>query len=399
MRTSILLAFITGMFFLAGCTGQAAVPTQFRWATISGGQLNHAQAGEEFYFMVPVDEQLYQPAPVPIQIKVSGTIESGSLHFELRQPDGQPAWKTDTFAGGPFAAETHYLPPRDRQGEYQLGIVYAAGTSARYDLSWHALKVGLGSLLPGVGMILVSLAYAVYGLRKGLGWRYFLLGALFWVMTVAVKFAFAIPVNPLVYRALGVSYTDLFSPGNLITYLYVGALTGVFEAGLAWFILRRHRLGRATWEQALAFGIGFGVIEALLLGLTSLGTTALGLLSPDALPIPALANIAQSSSPLFGLAPVVERLTVILAHIFSSVLIFYAIARGEARWGWAAILYKTLLDAPAAFAAFWGVGTPEKLWTIEAVVAVMGLIGLWGTVAIARRYPRGETPPQPAPQV
>ena len=88
-----------------------------------------------------------------------------------------------------------------------------------------------------------------------------------------------------------------------------------------------------------------------------------------------------------GLAPVVERLSVIFAHIFACVLIFYAIATGEPKWVWLGIVYKTLLDAPAGFATFWGVGAPAKLWTIEAIIAVFGLIGLWGTIQIGRRYP------------
>ena len=61
-------------------------------------------------------------------------------------------------------------------------------------------------------------------------------------------------------------------------------------------------------------------------------------------------------------------------------------ASREAKWGWLTMLYKTLLDAPAGFAAFWGMGSLEKIWTLEAVIAIFGLIGLWGTLRIARRY-------------
>lgn len=36
----------------------------------------------------------------------------------------------------------------------------------------------------------------------------------------------------------------------------------------------------------------------------------------------------------------------------------------------------------------WGVANSvSKLWTIEVVIAVFGLIGLWGTIQIAPRYP------------
>ncbi len=266
-------------------------------------------------------------------------------------------------------------------------MVYGGNTSATYNLAWHALKPGPLVLLPGLGMLLVVLAFVSYAAwRKILNWRYLGLGALFWVLTVAVKFAFAVPVNPLVFRALGVSEETLFSLGNLIAYLYLGALTGIFEAGLAWLILRKIRWGQATWSQALVFGIGFGAIEALLLGLASGGAALAGLFAPEALPVFTLGSLANNATLVMGLAPIVERLSVIFAHILACVLIFHAIASREAKWGWLAILYKTLLDAPAGFAAFWGANTPEKIWTLEALIAIFGLIGLWGTIQISKRY-------------
>ena len=363
----------------------------YRWASVDGGRLNSAQAGEEFYFHILVDEGMLKEG-VPVKIKVSGEIQSGSLRFELRDPNGQAVWNSGTIGVGDFSINTEYDLPSPQTGTYQLGMVYSESISATYNLGWHALKPGPMLLLPGAGMILVSLAFVVYAARRRLlGWRYFGLGALFWVFTVIVKFAFAIPVNPLVYRALGISYDKIFSPGNLVAYLYIGALTGIFEAGLAYLILRKSRWGKSTWEQALVFGIGFGVIEALLLGIAGLLSALVGITSPDALPIPTLGSMAGNATFIMGLAPIVERLSVILAHIFACVLIFYAIASGETKWAWLAVLYKTLLDAPAGFASFWGVGTAEKLWTIEAVIAVFGLIGLWGTIQIARRYPQPQT--------
>jgi uncharacterized membrane protein YhfC len=217
-------------------------------------------------------------------------------------------------------------------------------------------------------------------------WRYLGLGALFWVLTVAVKFAFAIPVNPLIFRALNVSRENLFSTGNMVAYLYVGALTGIFEAGLAWLILRKIRWGKADLSQALIFGIGFGVIEALLLGLVALVSALAGLFTPDTLPVSALGGLANNATLVMGLAPIIERISVIFAHIFSCVLIFHAIAQGKAKWGWLAILYKTLLDAPGGFAAFWATNSASHLWTLEAVIAIFGLIGLWGTIQISRHY-------------
>jgi uncharacterized membrane protein YhfC len=368
----------------------------YRWANAEGSQLNAAEAGEEFYFNILVDEGMIKEG-VPIKIKVSGNIQSGALRFELRDPNGMAVWDSGMIRAGDFSIAFEYDLSSAQAGTYKLGLVYSDNVSATYNLSWHAIKLGPIILLPGAGMILVALGFVIYAAhRRLLSWRHLGMGALFWVVTVIVKFAFAIPVNPAVFRLLNVTRDNLFSPGNLISYVYIGALTGIFEVGLAYIILRKNRWGKSTWEQALVFGIGFGVVEAILLGLAGLFSSLVGIISPDALPIPTLGSLANNATLAMGLAPVIERLSVIFAHVFACVLIFYSISSGETKWGWLAILYKTLLDTPAGFAAFWGVETTAKLWTIEAVIVIFGLIGLWGTIWVARRYPQpqisGELP-------
>ncbi len=56
-------------------------------------------------------------------------------------------------------------------------------------------------LLSGIGMLVVSSGFIVVALRAGGTWAYLGLGALMWVVTVAVKFLIAIPLNPLLYKA------------------------------------------------------------------------------------------------------------------------------------------------------------------------------------------------------
>ena len=383
-----LVCIVLGL--LSGCASQGSdVPMDYRWANIEGSQLKDANAGEQFYFNIFVDEGMIEEG-VPIKIKVSGEVQSGALHFELRDPSDQAVWNSGRISPGDFTISTAYDLSSAKTGTFTLGLVYSENISATYNLGWHAIKLGPSVLLPGAGMVLVALSFVFYAARrKWLGWRYLGMGALFWVLTVAVKFAFAIPVNPFVFRPLGVGQENLFSPGNLAAYFYIGTLTGIFEAGLAYLILRKIRWGKASWSQALAFGIGFGVIEALLLGFSNLFSSLVAITSPNVMPIVSLGTLAHNATFALGLAPVVERLSVIFAHIFACVLIFYAIANGEAKWAWYAVFYKTLLDTPAAFASFWGVvGSAGKIWTIEAILVIFGLIGLWGTIQIARRYPR-----------
>ena len=121
-------------------------------------------------------------------------------------------------------------------------------------------------------------------------------------------------------------------------YLYIGALSGIFKVGLTWLILLKSRWGKAGWTQALVFGIGFGSIEALLFGFAGFGSALAGLLSPEVLPVYTLA-----------------------------------------------IIFKTLLDAPAGFAAFWDAGTIENIWTLKIMIAVFGMAGILEILRISRR--------------
>ncbi len=254
------------------------------------------------------------------------------------------------------------------------------------------------ALLPGVGMLVVGLGFFAYALARRLGWRYLALGALLWALTVALKFAWAIPVNgPLYKTVMGALPQALANP---LFYVYVGALTGVFEVGVTWLLLRYTRLGQASWGRVLAFGIGFGAIEAILVGLSPLVTVTLALVSPQSLPEVVRGSLEQLNNVWAGLAPVWERFFTIWVHIFSCALIFYAVVKRQARWFWLAFAYKTGIDAVAAYAQLSGLqdlaglDPVARLWAIEAVVGVWGVVGMLGVRWLARRYP---TPPQPAP--
>ncbi len=269
-------------------------------------------------------------------------------------------------------------------------------------------------LAPGLGMILVAAAFVMYALRRGGRWGYLGLGALAWTVTVIIKFLIALAVNRNIYSLLTSPNAPLFAPGNILFYLYVGSLTGLTEVLITWLVLRYTRLGRAIepgglrqrqaaptippryvpWRNVLAFGVGFGAFEALLLGLSSLAGMLAGLLAPHSLPASTITALAQANNPLFDLAPIVERIATIFCHILANTLLFYALITGRARWVWVSFLYKTLLDSVAAFAQTWGVGSMVHIWIIEAIIVVFGIVGWWGTRAIAQRYndvPAGQT--------
>lgn len=242
------------------------------------------------------------------------------------------------------------------------------------------------ALLGGVGMILVALGFVVYAAVRRLGWGYMGLGALSWVVTVAVKIGLSLPTSPRLYPALTTALPGGIGAG--VFDLYVGLLTGVTEVALVWLVMRYTRLGKVRWERALAFGIGFGAIEALLLGLSSLTAALFAILAPQTIPARALTQLVVMNNVLYGIAPIVERFFTVWVHIFANVLIFFAVARMQMRWFWLAFWFKTLIDAVAGYAQTSGVlATIDGIWAIEAVVVVFGVVGWLGTRWVRRRYP------------
>lgn len=246
------------------------------------------------------------------------------------------------------------------------------------------------ALLSGIGMIVVALGFAAYAVRRQLGWGALALGALAWGVTVALKFAWAIPCNPPIYSAVHHTMPSLCDP---LFMVYVGALTGVFEVGLVALLLYATRLGKAAWPCALAFGIGFGAMEALFFGVVSLSSTLSSMLISMLHP-PAPEVAARLGNILWLTAPVVERLAAIFIHTCANVLIFYAVKTRQARWFWLAFGCKTAVDAvAAAFVHIVGIDTLGRVWAFEAMMILVGLAGWLGLRWLAPRYrtlPLGE---------
>lgn len=239
------------------------------------------------------------------------------------------------------------------------------------------------ALLSGLGMIVIALGFAGYAVWRQLGWDALALGALAWSVTVALKFAWAIPCNPPIYSAFHQAMPALCDP---LFMVYIGALTGIFEVGLVALLLYATRLGKAAWAQALAFGIGFGAMEALLFGVVSLSSTLVSMLLSMLHP-PAPEVTARLGNILWVTAPVVERLAALFIHIWANVLIFYAVKTRQARWFWLAFGCKTAVDAmAAAYVHTIGIDTLGRGWAFEALMIMFGLASWLGLRWLVPRY-------------
>ncbi len=396
-RTFLLLTLF--LFLLTACnsvTTPPAPPNIQKGAYLTGHKLNQTQAGEfETGFFVQVPSDGY-----PVGVLLTGQLSgNATLQAELRNPqDGQTQWKSAPLSGVfHFSERIESLPA----GKYFFYVTWSDAAQGEFDLYFVPgedvilPEVSPMILVGGLGMLLVTLGYLAYALLRRLHWGYLGLGALAWIVTVAIKFAIAIPLNPPLYNwLLGETFPQPWGEG--LFHLYVGSLTGWTEVLLCWLVLRYTRLGQADWKKALGFGLGFGTVEALLLGLASFGGGLVVLLMPTQLPPETYSQLTQNSSLGWSLAPIVERLFVVLVHIFCCVLLFYAAALRKPGYFWLAFAFKSLLDVVASYAQLHGL-TLGLIWTVEAIIAGFGVLAFFGTRRVARHYPAPETPPSQNP--
>ena len=247
-------------------------------------------------------------------------------------------------------------------------------------------------LITGSGEIAVALLFTLYWKRKhGISWGFFGWGALAWVVGVAVKFA----VGSLSGDGV-LSFLERTSPKYIadpLSWLFAGSLTGIFEGGAALLFVAITRVKNADWKQAVAFGNGFGSFEALLLGLFTLVVTLVGLFTPQSLPPEAMSQLQLPPGNVLLWVAVgpVERVLAITVHIFSAVLAVYAWRARQ--WGYfgLCVLYKTAVDTVGAFGlmSYGALETLSRIWTLEAILFLIALVGWWGTAALRSRFAQG----------
>ena len=198
-------------------------------------------------------------------------------------------------------------------------------------------------------------------------WSAFLWGVLAWLLGgLATKAIVAQFLTDLIARSTG--------PRQWIT---LGLLTGVFECGLVLLLAAfvPSLRGRATWLRALAFGVGFGAAEALLVSIDGF------------LPEGPVAPAEPTWDTLIEVGvPFVERFNAVAIHAFACALILLALRTRRQLPFLIAFAYKSLVDAlPTETLAPFGV------LAIQSVYVAFGIAGLMGLIWLRRRWPAAPT--------
>ena len=155
-------------------------------------------------------------------------------------------------------------------------------------------------------------------------------------------------------------FTYLFAGSPSIPPLWfigLGAiLAGVFEEGFRYIFLKSSVEGR-TWYNGVAFGLGAGLLEIILI---------------YCIPMIKTVVFGQESLTLLETLPgSVERNFAVCAHIGCALLVMHSLKN---RWMLGmAVLYHSLLDFIAPTLRYY---SPLTVWQVEFIVAIFAVMGL-----------------------
>jgi uncharacterized membrane protein YidH (DUF202 family) len=245
-------------------------------------------------------------------------------------------------------------------------------------------------MIPGIGMLAVAAAPTLWILNLGAEWWVVQLGIFAWIVAVGLKFAFAALFNKSILNFLKTKLPPKLS--GPFSWSYIGLLTGIFECGIALaFVLKFDILNQASWIDILAFGIGFGAVEAFTLGLVALSQIGQYILRPESIPEKYRKEedwkITFSSLSMLLVGPV-ERASTICIHVFSNVLIILAVQQNIYLLFWLSFGFKTLVDGIAGWMSLEkGIEDSTKVsqwWAYQSIFMILAIVSLLGIIFLQK---------------
>lgn len=168
--------------------------------------------------------------------------------------------------------------------------------------------------------------------------------------------------------------------------VYGGVAAGVFEESGRYvafkFLLKRFR----AWHDGIAYGIGHGGIEAILIGvLANVSNIASSILidtgafaaiiakapADQVAKMQTIQRLLSSTPSEFFLIGGYERAMAFLLQVALSVLVLYGVKQGKVHVLLLAIVLHAIVDFPSALAQKGAVG----LWVPEGMALAAGLLG------------------------
>lgn len=206
---------------------------------------------------------------------------------------------------------------------------------------------------------------------------------------------------PILNALSGQGWYQAFAK-NLVPYAVVVAFTaGLFEESARYAGARFLVKGRLGYRDAVAFGLGHAFCEAVLIvGLVKVNNFAAAVMINSgalAASMPADAY-KQTVDTMLALPPslvytaIWERAFTVLFHVFATVLIFRGVREHKTRYYFYALAAHTVTDTASGLLPRY-----TNVWVTEAVIALIGLAGLFYVLKVKPRF-QGPEKVSPAKQ-
>ena len=250
-------------------------------------------------------------------------------------------------------------------------------------------KVNPAFFLTGILLVMVPFIFLkIWRVKHALVVRFFVWGILAWCFSFFLLETFN--------QMFKTDILDLLTKQAPLAYrtelevLYIGLIFTLIECSVLLLVLLRGGYQAAGWTQAISLGLGYGFIEMLFIGGLWLVAVAATYFVPEKLPKEVLGLLQTMSWKNFP-APLVERCFTYLTHIYTVVLISYAVR--TLRWRhliWA-IVYKLAFYSVIAYGwvkyGYRSLMVDVKVtWNIELAVVAFGGLGLAGLLYLGYGY-------------
>lgn len=177
-----------------------------------------------------------------------------------------------------------------------------------------------------------------------------------------------------------------FASNNLVLVVTIMALTaGLFETIARYIGLRFLLKKDLERKNGIAYGIGHGGIEAILLiGLSYIANIIYSILINTGAPVDnlILSQLAGTPSGLFLVAGI-ERVFAILFHIAAALLVTYGIIKSRKVYILYSFILHFLFDGVVGMLQIMGV----PIWGIELWVALLGILSLIFIIRSKKMFP------------
>jgi len=209
---------------------------------------------------------------------------------------------------------------------------------------------------------------------------------------MATFFLFASVLEGLLHSYLLVwnTSTKQFLENPWLFMLYGGLMAGIFEETGRFIMMKLALKKYREWKDGLAFGLGHGGIEAILLvGVNSIVMLVFAFMinngTFDSLLIneqtreamaPIKAQLTSGSSFIIFLGGI-ERLSALAIHLGLSILVLYSIRSRKIMFLFLAILIHAFFDFPAAL---YQAGVIKNIYLVELLIAIIAVGSIYWVV-------------------